>query len=106
MSKLERDGAVAVIISRGFGAGWSTWAGKKRDDKEVLIFDADIAAAVLNRDMASAVRIAHEKVGDFYDGGSDDLCIEWVPKGHQFEIEEYNGSESIHVIGERAYYTA
>src|SRR6478609_2455061 len=33
-AKVIRDGMVAVIVSPGFGAGWSTWA----DDAESAVF--------------------------------------------------------------------
>ena len=38
--KVVRDGKVAVLISPGFGAGWSTWA----DDEisEFVLFHKDL----------------------------------------------------------------
>lgn len=43
MKKLIRDGKVAVLVSPGFGAGWSTWNG----DDEDAIFNKRLALAVL-----------------------------------------------------------
>lgn len=103
MTKLEKDGKVAVMISPGFGAGWSTW---NSDFRDTLLFDAEIAQAVLDGDKAKAARLAGEKCPDFYAGGADDLRIEWLEKGTVFEIEEYDGSESLHIIGGRDYAVA
>lgn len=41
----RKDGKIAVLISPGYGAGWSTWAPEK--DVEALLFDAKIVKAVL-----------------------------------------------------------
>lgn len=103
MNKIEREGKVAVLYSPGFGAGWSTWEQKYR---EVLCMDADIVQAVLDGDLTKAAQIAEEKCPDIYTGGARQLKVEWVPKGSEFEIEEYDGSETIHIIGKRDYMIA
>lgn len=94
---------VAVLVSPHFGAGWSTW---NTDHAETLCMDADIVQAVLDGDLSRAAQIAETKCPDVYTGGADDLCVEWVPKGSSFEITEYDGSESLHVIGDRTYLKA
>ncbi len=103
MNKYERDGMVAVLVSKGFGAGWSTW---NSEIAETICMDRDIVEAVISGDINKAIRIATEKCGDFYTGGASGLKVEWVPKGSAFEIEEYDGSESLHIIGERDYLVA
>lgn len=103
MEKIERDGMVAVLVSPGFGAGWSTWNSEHR---ETLCMDAEIARAVLDGDIDKAVAVAKQKCGDFYEGGARDLRVEWVKKGSAFEIDEYDGSESLHVIGCHEYLVA
>ena len=103
VEKYERDGKVAVLISTGYGAGWSTWNG---EHAEALTFDRDIVEAVLAGDIAEAIAIAKAKYPDGYYGGASDLAVMWLDKGAQFEIEEYDGSESLHVIGSRVYMTA
>lgn len=40
------DGKIAVLISPGYGAGWSTWA-LEEEDVEALLFDDKIVKAVL-----------------------------------------------------------
>lgn len=96
MNKIERDGKIAVLVSPGFGAGWSTWA----DDKysEILCMDADIAQAVLDGDKTKALEIAIAKTEDGYFGGLRDLEVQWVPKGSRFKISEYDGSEHIELL--------
>ena len=104
MKKIERDGMVAVLVSPGFGAGWSTWNSEHRD---TLCMDAEIVQAVLDKDIDKAVAIAKQKCGDdFFEGGARDLTVEWVKKGVEFEIDEHYGSESVHVIGNRDYMVA
>lgn len=103
MNKLERNGKVAVLISPGFGAGWSTW---NREHRDTLLFDAEIAQAVVDGDKARAAQIAMQKCPDFYAGGADDLQVQWLDKGTVFEVEEYDGSESLHIIGGRDYAVA
>ena len=103
MNKVERDGWVAVLVSPGFGAGWSTCNSRHR---ETLCMDADIVQAVLDKDIDKAVEIAKQKCGDFYADGAYNLIVKWVKKGAVFEIEEYDGSESLHVIGDRDYLVA
>ena len=102
MNKLEKDGKVAVMISPGFGAGWSTWNSEFRD---TLLFDAEIAQAVIDGDKAKAAQLAMEKCQGLYGGagGAVGLMVEWIDKGSVFEVEEHDGSESLHIIGGRDY---
>lgn len=104
MDKLIRDGKVAVLYSPGFGAGWSTWILGENEEK--VLFDPDIAAAVLEEDYTRALHIAEERYPEEYLGGLEDLVVAWVPQGAQFEITEYDGSEGLHIIGTQHYWTA
>lgn len=104
VNKLERDGKVAVLFSPGLGAGWSTWAADKYRD--VLIFDAEIAQAVLDDDKVRAGALAETKAPGFYLGGLGQLTVKWVRKGEAFEITEYDGKESVNVIGKPQYLVA
>lgn len=92
MSKLIRDNKVAVLVSRGFGAGWSTW-----NDGDDLVFNERIALAVLGESEETPVQAANAEYPDAYDGGVNDLCVEWVPVGTAFRIREYDGSESLEI---------
>lgn len=104
MDKLVRDGKVAVLYSPGFGAGWSTWI--RGENEEKVLFDPDIAAAVLDEDYFLAQRIAEERYPEECLLGLDGLTVAWVPQGAQFEITEYDGSEGLHIIGTQHYWTA
>lgn len=101
--KYEKDSKVAVLISPGFGAGWSTW---NNDYAEELCFDTDIVEAVLAEDYGKAESVASLKYEGIYTGGCKDLEVMWLEKGSQFEVEEYDGSESLHVLGHRTYFVA
>jgi hypothetical protein len=90
MEKIVRDGKVAVAVSYGFGAGWSTWA-------DVDPMDARFNQLFLDGKVDEVVRICDEE-GLGYAGGADDVDIVWVPVGTKFFITEYDGSESLDTI--------
>lgn len=103
--KLERNGEVAVLVSPGYGAGWSTWADEEY--RLACTFDKDIAEAVLADDRNKAAELATAKYGEyFYTGGAEQLRVEWVPKGSRFEINEYDGNESLRIFGPDDGYVA
>ena len=100
MEKVIRDGHVAVIISTGWGAGWSTWNGHKE-----LIFHPKLVEWVESEQptVVAISTILKEILGEkeaeeIYLGGVEDLTIEWLPEGTKFRIEEYDGKE--HIITE------
>jgi hypothetical protein len=105
MKKLERDGTVAILYSPGHGAGWSTWdySGKHRD---YLLFDPELVQAVLDKDFDKAAVLAETHCPDFYPGGARDLRVQWLPKGTTFKFNEYDGSESLSIMGDIDYVTA
>lgn len=84
LDRVIRDGWVAVIVSPGFGAGWSTWA----EDKNVM-FSPDIVHWI------EGGKEGDPPAGDNYAGGLRDAVIEWLPVGTEFVIDEYDGNESI-----------
>lgn len=113
--KTIRDGKVAVSISPGFGAGWSTWNGKEYelftfpDEKLVSLIEYKCESITQNqllersRDIEQYVCevLGANSDGDIgeseyvYLGGSSDLIVEWVPVGTKFRISEYDGSETL-----------
>ena len=104
MEKIEKEGKIAVLYSPGYGAGWSTWA--EDSQKEALCMDARIVGPFLAGNKDAAIAAAVAMFPDLYTGGGRDLALVWVEKGCAFEIEEYDGSESIHILGERDYLVA
>ena len=98
MEKLVRNGCVAVLVSHGYGAGWSTW-----EHDERMLFDPVLAEMLESGDyiegrpsyLHEIEKVAAERYPDAYLGGLDGLCVHWVPEGLRFRIEEYDGNESL-----------
>ncbi len=92
-----------ILISRSFGAGWSTWAGDSPSQSDSLarraltyqpIIDAIESGDWLDTAKRKALHAqAKEELDDIYMGGFDDLEIAEVDG--PFCVEEYDGSESI-----------
>ena len=105
VTKVIRDGKVAVLYSPCFGAGWSTWNPQFPD----LLFDSIIVDFVLNRSdnwqqgIEAYCSIAYTGL---YDAGIYDLEVTWIPLGSQFLVEEYDGSESVVLRDETDWITA
>jgi hypothetical protein len=92
MNKLIRDGNVAVLVSGGYGAGFSTWC----YDVEGIEFEPTVAQMVLDEvDNEEILEYLDKTYPDNYWGGIDGLYVHWVPEGTKFVIEEYDGSESL-----------
>ena len=108
MTKFVReDGKVAVLISPGFGAGWSTWDHHEDEREENICFDAEVVQWVLDgKPNAGEFMNATEERLKTYCGGMRDLTIEWVYPDSKFRIEEYDGSESIHFEDQTEWITA
>ncbi|MFZ2190123.1 MAG: hypothetical protein WAV48_05045 [Candidatus Magasanikiibacteriota bacterium] len=101
MAKLIKDGEVAVLVSGGFGAGWSTWG------KTESAVDGELAQAILDGEDKNVWRaIAAKNWPEQYDGGVEDLYVVWVPQGAAYEITEYDGSESLNIISNQTYQIA
>lgn len=95
MKKVIRDGKVAVLISRGFGAGWYSWHGI-----EPLLYDPHIIRILENpdedEDNNTIERYCEETYGEnSYYNGIDGLTIIWVPENARFKIDEYDGAETL-----------
>ena len=98
MEKIVRDGMVAVAVSYGYGAGWSTWT-------DVNPMDARFNQLFLEGKHAEAAALCDEEdLG--YAGGAEDVSIEWIPVGTKFIIDEYDGAESLMTIDDYDWITA
>lgn len=108
VEKLIRDGRVAVIYAPGYGAGWSTGVTYNSDAQEILMFDKDIAQAVLEGDNDKAVKIATAKCSEEYFSArcAEQLKIEWVPVGCLFQVREYDGSEYVSIRDRMDWFVA
>lgn len=96
MEKVIRDGKVAVLISHGFGAGWYSW----NTEHQQLLFHPKLVEMVeQGRNKEIDEDWVQENLGiDIYTGGSDGLSVYWLPIGTAFQVEEYDGAESLRTI--------
>lgn len=93
-AKLVRDGKVAVLISRGFGAGWYTWIHESWALYDPVIVQMLEMGLPDVRD--KIVEYCKVTYGDeHYYGGVDDLEVVWLDEGTKFFIDEYDGAESL-----------
>lgn len=101
MEKVIKDGKVGVLVSPGFGAGFSTWGYPTE-----AIFDPTLIELVENQKVQEAVDYCEAKWPNEYSGGVQDLRVTWVPEGKEFIIEEYDGAESLMLKEEYNWITA
>ena len=96
IEKLYNDkGEVAVAVSYGYGAGWSSW-------NDVNPMDKRYNELILAEKWKEAEELAEEE--DLYAGGLKDCVIIWLDEGTAFSIKEYDGAESI-VTNDSLYLT-
>ncbi len=93
--KVVRNGKVAILVSRSFGAGWSTWASDREIAKKMMFCPALVEAVEAGADRNQLLAVAEEHFPEAYYGGVEDLAVEWLPEGTAFYIDEYDGSESL-----------
>ena len=99
MKMFKKDGKTAVLVSPGFGAGFSTW------NKPEMAVDFDLVEAFLSGDKTRFAYILLEKYDEFY-GDVENLEVQWVDEGKKFRVEEYDGNESLEVFNEEVWFTA
>ena len=82
---------IGIIVSPGYGAGWSTYG------KPEMALDQELADAIDRS--ASYDEILHiaEKnwPGEYYGGLADCIEVEYVEEGTPFRIDEYDGNETL-----------
>jgi len=101
MKMFKKDGKTAVLVSPGFGAGFSTW------NKPEMAVDFDLVEAFLSGDMNRFEYIVVEKYGEnMYLGGMKDLMVVWVDEGKKFRIDEYDGNERVEILEDTNWFTA
>lgn len=106
VDKYIKDGQVGVLVSGGYGAGWSTWSyeygldlalDKRIIEKFLELSDKskDIEYEDAEKEMDSFLK----SIGynDVYVGGLDGLHLEMVDEGIPIRINEYDGFESLEV---------
>lgn len=93
MNKVVRNGLVAVIVSEGFGAGWSTW-----NDAEDA-FDPEVVRWIEGGKVGEPLKVGDRR----YKGGLNKARIVWLPLGTLFRIDEYDGSETLITLEDEEY---
>lgn len=90
-----------ILVSPGFGAGWSTWA--HSNQKQVAEYEP-IIEYIENGGDPSELRDDHELViqmkkdlamSYFFTGGAADLIVKELKDNTAYRINEYDGSESV-----------
>lgn len=106
VEKVIRDGKVAVLVSPGYGSGWSSWAHEGKE--EIACFHPKFVAWVEGGKKESIKEIAKQVFGEehFCILGADNLEIEWVPVGTRFRIDEYDGAESLETLDGISFFVA
>ena len=94
IEKFEVDNKIGVMVSGGFGAGWSTW---NNEYEEFFLFDKGLIELIMSdapfEDIETYV---HSKTSDdVYLGGYDGLYVDMIEKGRKFVVDEYDGSEGL-----------
>lgn len=93
-----------VIISPGYGSGFSTWGDPK------MAVDPDIVALVEKGFTYEEIENLCRQKGYIHDlahvYGLDNLTIKEVPEGAMFKIREYDGAESIEIFNPDEWYKA
>ena len=99
MEKVIRNNEVAVLISHGFGAGWYSW---NNDHQELLYHPKLVEMVEQNRANEIDDDWVEENLGieNVYCGGAEDLQIHWLPVGTAFEVDEYDGAESLRTLAD------
>jgi hypothetical protein len=95
MKKYHNDkGEIGLVISSGFGAGWSS---RNREYKDFLLMDHMIVTMCMHNTPAEEVQeyLADHEMGDVYMEGWDDCHVVFLPPNSMFYLHEYDGSETL-----------
>ena len=89
-----------VLISRGYGAGWSTWNDPRMafDERLIRAFECGIT----QEDMKELCKECGYE--DVYLGGFKGLVVVDIPTAEYFRICEYDGAESIEYFDKEDWY--
>ena len=99
----EKHTEFAVLISPGYGAGWSTW------NHDAMAYDKRVVEWFLSAAAKNTTANEREKLfnewgyDDVYFGGLDHLMLKWVPANAIWRVSEYDGSEEIEYFDEREW---
>lgn len=96
VEKLIRNNMKAVVHTKAYGGGWSTWAPDKYQER--LCLDKTIASLVLDKDWDRLLEFCKKEFGEeVYLGGIGNLVVTWIDEYAPFKIIEYDGREIVEV---------
>ena len=90
---INGKGEVGVLVSSGYGAGWSTWG----DAQEFLSMDKTLVEMCLQGKDEDEVEtyLVSKGYDEEYLGGWSDCSVEYLQRGTAFLISEHDGSETL-----------
>ncbi len=109
MSTIDRyirdDGKVGVLLSPGYGAGWSTW---DRQNSEFLCLDKQLITMILEEDYTGAAKRVQDVTKSETVEEDDLRClvVDYVPQGVLFRINEYDGHETVELFHVSSFFKA
>ena len=94
-----------VLISPGYGTGWSTWNDPRMafDERLIRAFECGISKEDM-RDLCVECGYVNIYGDPPHMSGFDQLKVIDVPSGMMFQITEYDGSEKIRLFDEDDWY--
>ena len=104
---LQIGGQMKVLVSRGYGAGWSTWNDPRMafDERLIRAFECGITQENMKE---LCVECGYTDIYGKppYMGGFKQLEVVDIPSGELFQIMEYDGSEYIEYFEDSDWYLA
>ena len=118
----EKNGKIGVLVSPGWGAGWSTWSCPALAyDKRVIEFWLDhkddenfLKTVEITGGWEIPESSAHKEAAEFfksigyeepYMGGFDDIVLKYVKPGEPWRISEYDGWEHLETLDDAGFIT-
>jgi len=91
IDKCIKDGMVGVLVSGGYGAGFSTW-----NSIEGIEFEPHVIQMLEDEKSEEEItKYLEEEYPEGYWGGVEGLEVVWLKPGTEFKITEYDGAEGI-----------
>ena len=86
MNKYIKDGKIGILVSPGFGSGWSTW-------NDIQADDARFVKLIDEGKLEEAMALANEL--HLFNRGLPNCKVVWLESGIKYKITENDGSETI-----------
>lgn len=115
MGYYEKNGKIGVLVSPGYGAGWSTWNNAELAyDKRVVEFwlshkdDKEFMRTVGDDGYYNCESNAYKEARNFFNSigyakcpymvGFSSIVLMFVPRGIPWRILEYDGDEELETL--------